>query len=139
MVSASQNNCTPPGTPVEVTLARRKNASAMTITAAIKVEITVSPLMVSQRLSEPKRCQTGWCSPTWIGESSAARMLWVSPIIGVSSILRFRVHDVQSLRPDLLQHREAGSHHQQRLEDRQPEHHAQATVILEHECNDQCD
>ena len=37
MVMASQNSCTPPGTPVEVTLARRKNASPMTITAAIAV------------------------------------------------------------------------------------------------------
>ena len=35
MVMASKNSCTPPGTPVEVTLARRKNASAMTMTAAI--------------------------------------------------------------------------------------------------------
>ena len=38
MVIASQNNCTPLGTPVEVTLARRKKASAMTITAAIAVD-----------------------------------------------------------------------------------------------------
>ncbi len=38
MVMASQNSWTPPGTPVEVTLAFRKNASAMTIAAAIAVE-----------------------------------------------------------------------------------------------------
>ena len=38
MVIASKNNCTPPGTSVEVTLARRKNAIAITITAAIAVE-----------------------------------------------------------------------------------------------------
>ena len=45
-VIASKNNCTPPGTPVDVTLARRKNASAITITAAIAVDSTVSTLTV---------------------------------------------------------------------------------------------
>ena len=44
---ASQNSCTPPGTPVDVTLARKKNASAITITAAIAVASTVSVLTVS--------------------------------------------------------------------------------------------
>ncbi len=33
---ASQNSCTPPGTPVDVTLARRKNASPSTIAAAMR-------------------------------------------------------------------------------------------------------
>src|SRR6202158_6543666 len=45
-VMASKNNCTPPGTSVEVTLARRKNASAMTMTAATAVDKTVSRLTV---------------------------------------------------------------------------------------------
>ena len=45
-VIASKNNWTPPGTPVEVTLARRKNASPMTMTAAIADEVTVSTLTV---------------------------------------------------------------------------------------------
>ena len=47
IVMASQNSCTPPGTPVDVTLARKKNASAITITAAIAVASTVSVLTVS--------------------------------------------------------------------------------------------
>src|SRR5271156_6690832 len=46
MVIASKNNCTPPGTPLEVTLARRKNASAMTMTAASAEDATVSMLTV---------------------------------------------------------------------------------------------
>src|SRR3954469_14064213 len=50
-VIASQNNCTPPGTPVDVTLARKKNASASTIAAAIAVASTVSVLTVS-----PNQC-----------------------------------------------------------------------------------
>ena len=37
VVMDSQNSCTPLGTPVEVTLARRKNASARVITAASAV------------------------------------------------------------------------------------------------------
>ncbi len=45
-VIASKNNCTPPGTPVEVTLARRKNARPMTMTAAIADDVTVSMLIV---------------------------------------------------------------------------------------------
>src|SRR5215467_1365978 len=47
VVIASQNSWTPPGTPVDVTLARKKNASAITITAAIAVASTVSVLTVS--------------------------------------------------------------------------------------------
>ena len=46
MVIASKNNCTPPGTPLEVTLARKKNASPMTMTAAMPADVTVSTLMV---------------------------------------------------------------------------------------------
>ena len=46
MVIASKNNCTPPGTPVEVTLERKKNASAMTMTAARAADATVSTLTV---------------------------------------------------------------------------------------------
>jgi len=45
-VMASKNNCTPLGTPDDVTFARRKNASASTITAAIAVARTVSVLTV---------------------------------------------------------------------------------------------
>src|ERR1700721_1193926 len=44
MVIASKNNCTPPGTPVEVTLARKKNASAMTMTAEGAADATVASL-----------------------------------------------------------------------------------------------
>ena len=51
MVIASKNNCTPPGTPVEVTLARRKNASPMTMTAAIAEDATVSTLTVKPNQS----------------------------------------------------------------------------------------
>src|SRR5262245_35090970 len=47
IVIASQNSWTPPGTPVDVTFARKKNASAITITAAIAVASTVSVLTVS--------------------------------------------------------------------------------------------
>ena len=46
MVMASKNSWTPPGTPVEVTLARRKNARAMTMTPAMAVDSTVSTLTV---------------------------------------------------------------------------------------------
>ena len=46
MVMASQNSWTPLGTPVEVTLARRKNARTRTMTAAIAVASTVSTLTV---------------------------------------------------------------------------------------------
>ncbi len=46
MVIASKNNCTPPGTPVDVTLARRKKARAMTMAPAMAVDRTVSTLTV---------------------------------------------------------------------------------------------
>src|ERR1700756_2094120 len=46
IVIASKNNCTPPGTPVEVTLDRKKNARAMTMTAARAEDATVSTLTV---------------------------------------------------------------------------------------------
>src|SRR3984957_177480 len=46
IVIASKNNCTPPGTPLEVTLARKRNASAMTMIAASAVDATVSTLTV---------------------------------------------------------------------------------------------
>src|ERR1700689_1234211 len=46
IVIASKNNCTPPGTPLEVTLARKTNASAMTMIAASAVDATVSTLTV---------------------------------------------------------------------------------------------
>src|SRR3984885_3305979 len=45
-VIASKNSCTPPGTPLEVTLARKNNASPMTMTAARPAEATVSTLTV---------------------------------------------------------------------------------------------
>ena len=54
-VIASQNSCTPFGTPVDVTLARKKNASASTITAAIAVASTVSVLTV-----RPNQCASVW-------------------------------------------------------------------------------
>ncbi len=58
MVMASKNNCTPPGgTPVEVTLDLRKKASAMTMTAAITVEMMVSPLNVMPR---------NWNTYSWV-------------------------------------------------------------------------
>src|ERR1700736_6667594 len=41
-VIASKNSCTPPGTPLEVTLARKRNANAMTMIAASAVDATVS-------------------------------------------------------------------------------------------------
>jgi hypothetical protein len=44
MVKVSQNSCTPLGTPDEVTFQRRKKASAITITPAIAVAVTVSTL-----------------------------------------------------------------------------------------------
>src|ERR1700721_3906714 len=44
IVIASKNNCTPPGTPVEVTLARKKNARAMTMTAEGAADATVASL-----------------------------------------------------------------------------------------------
>jgi hypothetical protein len=46
VVMASQNSCTPLGTPVEVTLARRKNANARVMIAAIAVASTVSVFTV---------------------------------------------------------------------------------------------
>ena len=55
VVMASQNSCTPFGTPVDVTLARKKNASASTITAAIAVASTVSVLTV-----RPNQCASVW-------------------------------------------------------------------------------
>jgi hypothetical protein len=45
-VIASKNNCTPPGTPEEVTLARSRSASPITMRAAIADDSTVSMLMV---------------------------------------------------------------------------------------------
>ena len=60
MVMASQNSWTPPGTPVDVTLARRKKASASTSAAAIAVDSTVSVLTVN-----PSHVAV-WCSPTSI-------------------------------------------------------------------------
>src|ERR1700712_2419959 len=119
MVMASKNSCTPPGTPVEVTFARRKNANAITISAAMAVEMIVSPLKVI-----PKRCQTGSCSPTWIAAPSARRV----SVIAVSSILRFCIQDVQTIGPDLLQHRQAGAYHQQCLEYRQSEQHTEPAM-----------
>src|SRR3954468_21110439 len=121
MVMASKNSCTPPGTPVDVTLDFRKNASPMTMMPAIDVLITVSPLIVM-----PKTCQRGSWTPTWIAASART----VS-VIAVSSILRFRVDDVQSLGAVLLQHGQAGAQHKQRLEDREPEEHRDAAVGLE--------
>ena len=74
-MSASQNNWTPLGTPLEVILARRKKARAITITAAIAVDSIVSVLTVS-----PSHV-AGVCSPTSI---SAARI--VSVIAGAPSL-----------------------------------------------------
>src|SRR3954464_2745193 len=122
MVMASKNSCTPPGTPVEVTLARRKNASAMTTTAAMLV-----PMIVSRLKVRPSQCTSSWC-PTWIAPSART-----DSVIGVSSILRFRVDDFQSFGADLLHHGQAGAEHQQCLEDRETEEHCDAAVCLEEE------
>ncbi|SKW32066.1 Uncharacterised protein [Mycobacteroides abscessus subsp. abscessus] len=46
-MTASKNSCTPLGTPVEVTLARRNSASAITTTPARAVATMVSTLNVS--------------------------------------------------------------------------------------------
>ena len=77
---ASQNSCTPLGTPVDVTLARKKNASPITITAAIAVASTVSVLTVS-----PNQWASVWW-PTWIPDSAAR----IVSVIAVWPPLRVR-------------------------------------------------
>ena len=57
---ASQNNWTPLGTPLDVTLARKKKARAITIAAAIAVDSTVSTLTDS-----PNQSRVSW-APTSI-------------------------------------------------------------------------
>ncbi len=68
---ASQNSCTPLGTPVEVTLARRKNARARVITAAIAVASTVSVFTVM-----PNQVAVVWW-PTSIAPSARIRSVMV--------------------------------------------------------------
>src|ERR1700758_727538 len=114
MVIASQNNWTPLGTSLDVILDRRKKASAITITAAIAVDSTVSVLTVM-----PSHFAVV-CSPTSIW---AARI--VSVIAGAPSFGPFQARRWCRL-AQLLPHRQCGRCDQQHLEERQPEHHAQS-------------
>src|SRR5574337_859352 len=132
-VTASKNNCTPPGTPDEVTLARRKNASAITITAAIADDRMVSVLTV------PTSGQTAvWCSPTSIAAS--ARIL---SVIEGRPFHALGVPGVQAgLRPlpvQLFYHRQHRAQHQDHLKERQPDNHAQTAVPHEEARDRQCD
>src|ERR1700745_2977700 len=73
MVIASKNNCTPPGTPVEVTLDRKKNASAMTMTAARGEDATVSTLTV-----RPNHCAVSWWPTSMAPSASSISVIAVS-------------------------------------------------------------
>ena len=68
---ASQNNWTPLGTPVEVTLARRMKARAMVMIAAMAVASTVSVLTVI-----PNHVAVVWW-PTSIAPSARIRSVMV--------------------------------------------------------------
>lgn len=75
---ASQNNWTPLGTPVEVIFARRKKASARTISAAIPVDRIVSVLTVMPS-------QVAWlCSPTSMADSAR------NVVSGIGAVPSFR-------------------------------------------------
>src|SRR6478752_1650239 len=100
----------------------------MMINAVIAVAMIVSPLKVMPNSSNT----IVWC-PTWMAAPPSSAASTVS-VIRVSSILRIRcgdVLDVQAVGADLLQHRDAGAHHQQCLEDCQPEQHRNSAVCLE--------
>src|SRR3984885_11608013 len=73
IVIASKNNCTPPGTPVEVTLARKKNARAMTMTAARAADDTVSTLMV-----KPNQRAVSWWPTSMAPSASSVSVIAVS-------------------------------------------------------------
>src|SRR6202012_3630163 len=127
-VMASQNSCTPLGTSLEVILARRKNASASTITAAIPVDRMVSVLTVI-----PSHV-AWWCSPTSIADSARIASIIAGltsfrlPGCGAVQIRRFVLGSRRSRRlaaPELLPYRQCGREHQQHLEECQPEHHAE--------------
>src|ERR1700761_5763088 len=72
-VIASKNNCTPPGTPVEVTLERRKNASPMTMTAASADDATVSTLTVM-----PNQRAGSWWPPSSAASAKNASVIGVA-------------------------------------------------------------
>ena len=97
-VIASQNSCTPPGTPVEVTLARRKNASPITITAAIAV---AQHRVGVDGQPEPRGRRSWW--PTSIAASAR-----IVSVIAVVASLRVRC-PCGSPGPDLLHHRQRGA------------------------------
>src|ERR1700753_2032185 len=129
MVSASQNSWTPLGTPLDVILARRKEARAITRTAALAGDSTVSVLPVS-----PSHVAVV-CSPTSIWEP--ARI--VSVIAGAPFLHPFRGRRWRRLAgAQLLPHRQRGRHDQQHLEERQSEDHTQ-TRWAENVSNDQPD
>src|SRR5580693_821324 len=121
IVIASKNNCTPPGTPVEVTLARKKNARATTMTAARAADDTVSTLMVKPN----QRAVSCW--PTSMAPSASS----VS-VIAVSRPFTAVGGPVTQLLPD----RQRGRYHQQDLEQRKPEYHAEPGGS-EDECDSQ--
>ena len=117
---ASQNNWTPLGTPVEVIFARRKNASAITITAAIAVDRIVSVLTVIPS-------HVAWlCSPTSIAALGQERRLshrwcFFLPFLPIP-----RSSAAAPRSRSFFQTGSAVDSHQQHLEKRQAEHHAQA-------------
>src|SRR5262245_50450765 len=118
---ASQNSWTPPGTPVEVTLAFRKKASAMTMTPASAEAITVSPLIV-----KPNQCQIGAWWPTSIA-ASATMCSVISGSVLQLSVVGYGCLGVGSrifgaficALAQLLQNRQRGAQHQDDLEQRQ--------------------
>src|ERR1700756_1042631 len=117
MVSASQNSWTPLGTPLDVILDRRKKASAITITAAMAVDSTVSVLTVN-----PSHFAVV-CSPTSIW--APARI--DSVIAGTPFCRPFRARRrCRFPGAQLLPHRQCRRCDQEHLEKRQSEHHAQA-------------
>src|SRR5690606_3323768 len=110
VVIASQNSCTPLGTPVEVTFARRMKANTITITAAIAVDSNVSVLTVMPNHSAVS------CLPT-----SSARM--VSVIAGCPPF-----HGPGGgAAAERLQHRQRRRQHQQQLKQSKSEQHTQAS------------
>src|SRR5271165_7625792 len=116
---ASQNSCTPLGTPDDVTLARKKNASAITMAAAIAVDSTVS------RLTLMPNHLTVSCWPTSIAASARVCSVMLCP----RPFGRLAARTVAGHRPcpgaQLLPHRQRRRQHQQHLEQRQTEDHAQ--------------
>src|SRR5579875_886175 len=116
MVMASKNSCTPPGTPLEVTFARRKNASAITMTAAMALDRTVSVLTVS-----PNQLAVV-CSPTSMFASArSASVIAAFPPLSTAAARSRLDGSLAHLPP----HRQSGAEHQQHLEKRQSKNYAQ--------------